>query len=504
MRTFMVAFALSFLAALLFTWLARELALRLGLVDAPVGGRKIHQRPIPRTGGIAVAAAFFLPLLGLTLYNNDISTALLRDVALLKGLLVGAGIILAVGIVDDIKNTPAILKLVGQIAVGLALWWAGIRIEVLTIPFAGVVHLGVLSLPLSVFWVVLVVNALNLIDGMDGLASGVAVLAGGTLFVMSVVEGNVLGALLLAAMVGATLGFMLFNFNPASIFLGDTGSLFLGFILALASTHSSQKSYTLFSIVAAFMALGLPIFDLAMAVVRRGLTGKPLFSADQHHVHHLLLRRGLSQRQSAALLFLAAGALGALALLFVYSSNWASALTLVVLATIIGVSIHVLGYGEIIRSGRRRMLMGDLVAAAEDRASRVDTLRLELMEAHSLDELWERVHRAADALGLEELRLTVHMGADGGSEQRDYRWTRAGGAADAQVHIQGLQVRDFPVHLARHELGLLQLSWLTERALFEPLQMALGRIVADSVAHAVLDQRGLSALPGRDAQGRAS
>lgn len=504
MRTFMVAFALSFFAALILTWLAREGALRLGLVDAPVGGRKIHQRPIPRTGGIAVAMAFFLPLLGLTLYSNDISSALLRDVPLLKGLLAGGAIILAVGLIDDIKNTPAIFKLVGQVAAGLALWWAGLRIEVLTIPFAGVVHLDALSLPLTVFWMVLVVNALNLIDGLDGLASGVAVLAGGTLFVMSVVEGNLLGALLLAAMVGATVGFMLFNFNPASIFLGDTGSMFLGFVLALSSTHSSQKSYTLFSIVAAFMALGLPIFDLIMAVVRRGLTGMPIFGADQHHVHHILLRRGLSQRQSAMLLFLAAGSLGALSLLFVYSSNWASALTIVVLASIIGVSIHVLGYGEIIRAGRRRMLMGDLVAAAEGRATRVEALRAQLMEANNLDDLWEQVQQAADELGLEELRLTVHIGLEGGSEQRDYRWLRASGAAEAQVHIQGLQTRSFPVHLARHELGLLQLSWLQDRALFEPLQMALGRIVADSVAHAVLDQRGLAALRGRDGHERAS
>ena len=155
----------------------------------------------------------------------------------------------------------------------------------------------------TVFWVVLVINAINLIDGMDGLAGSVVVLAGTSLFVMSLLEANPLACLLLVVMVGATLGFLAYNLNPASIFLGDTGSMFLGFVLALASVHSSQKSYTLFSMVAAMMVMGLPIFDLSMAVLRRFLSGKSLFSPDQHHIHHLLLRKGFSQKQSIYVYF---------------------------------------------------------------------------------------------------------------------------------------------------------------------------------------------------------
>ena len=296
MRTFLIAFAVAFFFGIGLTWLIRNLAIRWGLYDEPEG-RKIHTTPIPRLGGIAVAIAFFVPLIALMWWDNDISAAFFAEQGLLISLLGGGSLILAVGIHDDLRGASALTKFIGQTTAAMIVFHAGVQISVISIPFAGVVVLGPWTFPVTVFWIVLVTNAINLIDGLDGLAGGVAVLAGTTLFVMSLVEGNVVGALLLISMVGATLGFLRFNWNPASIFLGDTGSLFLGFLLALASTHGSQKSFTLFSIVAAFVALALPIFDLSMAVVRRYLVGKPVFSADQYHVHHMLLRKGMSQRK---------------------------------------------------------------------------------------------------------------------------------------------------------------------------------------------------------------
>ena len=348
MRTFLIAFALAFFFGIGLTWLIRNLAIRWKLYDEPEG-RKIHSEPVPRLGGIAVAIAFAIPILALTLWDNDISTALFSERGLLISLLCGGGLILAVGIHDDLKGARALTKLIGQTTAAMVVYHAGVQIDVIGIPFVGPVALGAWGFPLTIFWIVLVTNAINLIDGLDGLAGGVAVLAGATLFIMSVVEGNVVAALLLCSMVGATLGFLRFNWNPASIFLGDTGSLFLGFILALLSTHGSQKSYTLFSIVAAFVALALPIFDLSMAVIRRYMVGKPVFSADQYHVHHMLLRKGLSQRQTAVILLGGATALGLLALLFIYSSDRISVLSIVVLATILVSVTHFLGYADIIR-----------------------------------------------------------------------------------------------------------------------------------------------------------
>jgi len=290
MRTFLIAFALSFFFGIGLTWLIRNLAIRWKLYDKPEG-RKIHSQPIPRLGGIAVMIAFAIPLLGLALWDNDIADAFFAERGLVISLLAGGGLIAALGIHDDLKGARALTKLIGQITAAMLVFHAGVQIDAVSIPFMGHVTLGVWSFPVTLFWIVLVTNAINLIDGLDGLAAGVTVLAGTTLFVMSLVEGNVVGALLLISLVGATLGFLRFNWNPASIFLGDTGSLFLGFILALTSTHTSQKSFTLFSIVAAFVALALPIFDLSMAVIRRYLTGRPVFGADQYHVHHILLRK---------------------------------------------------------------------------------------------------------------------------------------------------------------------------------------------------------------------
>jgi UDP-GlcNAc:undecaprenyl-phosphate GlcNAc-1-phosphate transferase len=341
--------------------------------------------------------------------------------------------------------------------------------------------------------VVLVTNAINLIDGLDGLAGGVAVLAGTTLFIMSLVEGNVVGALLLISMVGATLGFLRFNWNPASIFLGDTGSLFLGFVLALTSTHSSQKSFTLFSIIAAFVALALPIFDLSMAVVRRYLTGKPVFGADQYHVHHILLRKGMSQRQAAVSLLGGATVLGGFALLFIYSSDRISALSIVALAAITVVAIHFLGYVDIIRAGRRSLLFSKIEQAATDRTAAVDAIRTRILSASDEDDLWRLLAPAGEALGLENFRLDLLSATEEQSmERRTLEWRRTRTSENQQVHIQTMMRTDYTVQYGKVVFGTLHLEWLQENSIFDPHQHVLGRILTDAVAQAICTMRGLA------------
>ncbi|MEL6341919.1 MAG: MraY family glycosyltransferase [Myxococcota bacterium] len=479
MRTYIIAFAISLLASVILTRFIRDLALRFSLVDAPAGGRKIHRRPIPRLGGIAIIIAFALPLIGLAVWDNRLSTQLFAEHDLLWALVAGGGVIFATGIYDDIRGMRSLIKLVAQIAAGLLVFAAGVRIEAISVPFLSPVQLDLfVSLPLTLFWIVLVTNAVNLIDGMDGLAGGVAVLAGGTLMIMSGIEGNTLAALLLCCLVGATLGFLVYNVNPASIFMGDTGSLMLGFLLALVSIHSSQKSYTLFSILAAFMVLGIPIFDLSMAVVRRYLVGRPIFSADQHHVHHILLRKGLTQSQSVILLFAAAVVLEMLAFVFIYADDRLSALVILALVPMIGMAVRFLGYDRLIARGRRARMMESVQVQARRRADAIQAFRDALASRPAISELEAALSEVAHHLELERLELTLKFPLQPGEGRTRYVWSRAGGAEE-DVHIQGLNKRTFPLALGEVVFGELELQMMDERCMFRPHDVALQNSLAD-------------------------
>lgn len=481
MRTYLVAFALSLVVGIVLTRLVRDFANRFGLTDQPVGGRKLHKRPIPRLGGIAVALAFALPLLGLSLYENDISAEFLGDTPLLLALLGGGGIITAVGLLDDLRDTRALVKLAGQLLAAGFVWYVGIRIEAIALPLLGRVDFGLLSLPITMFWLVLVTNAVNLIDGMDGLAGGLVVLAGGTLFVMSAVDGNVIAALLLASLVGATLGFLVYNVNPASIFLGDTGSLLLGFLLGLVSIHSSQKSYALFALLGAFLALGLPIFDLVMAVFRRAMIGQPIFSADQHHVHHVMLRKGFNTRQSVGLLYAAAVVLEGFALTLILSNDLVSAVAIVALGALVIVAVRFLGYGEIIKSGRKARLLDEVEQLGIERRAAVEDAREALVHVGSADEVWAIVRDAAEALELAEAELELQVVPLRSDQQVTYRW--ASTALSQDVHIESQEERTFFLALGNRALGRLRLVSLAEHQVLAPLDQALYRILADGVSH---------------------
>lgn len=498
MRTYLVAFVLSLLAGLVLTRVMRDLALRWGLYDTG-GGRKIHKRPIPRVGGVAVLLSMAIPLLGLSFWDNDISREFITDTPLLISILGGGGLLAAVGLWDDLRDTRALVKLAAQVIAAVIVFSVGIRIEGVSVPFLHVVPLGVFSLFATVFWMVLVTNAVNLIDGMDGLAGGVVVLAGGTLFVMSVIEDNALAALLLACIVGATMGFLAYNVNPASIFLGDTGSLVLGFLLAVISVHSSQKSYTLFSIVAAMLALGLPIFDLSLAVVRRYLSGQPIFRADQHHVHHRLLRMGLSQSQSVVVLFGGAIVLEGLALVFIYADDALSALAIAAVVPLIVVAVRFLGYGQLIRSARRARLLEQVESDAADRTRAVTAMRRELRVAESMPAVWAAVEQHAEALGLERLQLEL-LDPDlreelGVSAPLD--WTRSHSAPAADVHLQSVWSRDLPVTAGPRTLARLTAAGHVERELLGPLTEALCQVLADGLADGLLSAEHASATASR-------
>ena len=280
---------------------AESLALRVGAVDLPGEPRRIHTRATPRLGGLAIAAGMFLSTLSFCAPGT-----------VLAGVLRGALLITLMGAADDCLSLRSPLKLAVQLIAAALAWRAGARISVLTVPLAAVpyLNLGALSLPLTLLWMTACTNALNLIDGLDGLAAGVAAIASLSMMLVAstVSEGEI--AVLLAALAGACLGFLPYNRCPARIFMGDTGSQLLGYLLGAASTAGLFKAHALLTYFVPLLALGLPLLDTAFAFTRRVLRGRNPLAADRGHIHHRLLASGLDQKKAVALLYAVSAALG--------------------------------------------------------------------------------------------------------------------------------------------------------------------------------------------------
>lgn len=278
------------------TPLVKSLAFRFGAVDVPQDDRRMHKRPIPRMGGLAIFFGFMVGVLIFLPLNDS-----------LRGMLLGACIIVVLGIVDDIHALPAKPKFLVQIVAALIAVLHGNIITVLSNPnfFSDdpYWHLGILSIPISIIWIVGITNAVNLIDGLDGLACGVSTISSMTMLVIALSVSDSTVAILMAALAGACVGFLPYNRNPAQIFMGDTGSTFLGFILAVASIQGLFKLGALISFAVPFLMLGLPIFDTCFAIIRRISKGQSPMSPDRGHIHHRLIDMGFSQKQAVAVLY---------------------------------------------------------------------------------------------------------------------------------------------------------------------------------------------------------
>jgi len=291
------------LIAFITTPVVKSLAQIVGAVDVPKDGRRMHDHPIPRMGGLAIFLGFLLS----TLLFVPMSSSL-------RGMLLGGVIIVILGIFDDIYALPAKPKLVVQIVAALVAVLHGNVIQVLSNPniFSENPYwvLGKLAVPLSVIWIVAITNAVNLIDGLDGLAVGVATISSLTMLVIAMLVSESGVALLMAALAGGCIGFMPYNLNPAKIFMGDTGSTFLGFVLATVSIQGLFKFYTIISFAVPFLMLGLPLFDTCFAILRRIAKGQSPMAPDRSHVHHRLIDMGFNQKQAVAILYVISAILG--------------------------------------------------------------------------------------------------------------------------------------------------------------------------------------------------
>ena len=322
------------IAAFFFTPVVRVLAQKVGAMDVPKDGRRMHDHPIPRMGGLAIFLGFLLTVL--------LFAQLTRQV---RGMLLGAVIIVILGIFDDIYSLSAKFKFVVQIVAAVVAVGAGNMIEVLSNPnvFSSNPYweLGWLGWPITVIWIVAITNAVNLIDGLDGLACGVSTISSMSMLAIALVLGEVDVAILLAALAGGCIGFLPYNLNPAKIFMGDTGSTFLGFVLAVVSIQGMFKMYSVISFVVPFLMLGLPIFDTASAFIRRIAKGQNPMSPDRGHVHHRLIDMGFSQKQAVAVLYVISAILGLSAVVLTTSGPIKAMLLLFALCAAAAVSVRI-------------------------------------------------------------------------------------------------------------------------------------------------------------------
>jgi len=309
-----LTFASALVVGLIVTPVVREVAMRLELLDHPGAHRKVHQFPVPRVGGVAMAIAFGAGI-GLALLGSggDLGAVAGGAPNRVPAILAAVGLLLIVGVIDDTRGMRALVKLGVQVAAALLAFGLGLTLERVHLP-GGVVELGPLALPVTVAWIVGVINAVNLIDGLDGLASGVGLTVLGAFGVLAAARGGDPTLFITAAAVGAAIGFLAYNLHPASIIMGDTGSMLLGFVIAAIGISLVQDGARPVAPWVPVIALGVPILDTAWAVVRRTARGTPFYLADRGHIHHQLLRLGLTQRDAMLSLTAVSGALAMIAI----------------------------------------------------------------------------------------------------------------------------------------------------------------------------------------------
>ncbi len=421
MTTALVAFGLAFVAAVLATLAVRRGARALGVLDRPDGFRKLDHRRTPLLGGIAIYLAFALPVVALRFFHqNAVAQLLTQNPARLWALMGGGAVALGLGIADDVKHVPARWKVLLQAAAACIAFAGGFSISAISHPFGAPLELGVLVLPATIFWFLACMNAVNLLDGLDGLAAGVCLFASVSVFLVSFLFGNVLSMLLMACLSGAILGFLLFNFHPASIFLGDSGSLLLGYLVGAVSLLGVRQAGATVSLLIPVVALGVPVFDTALAIVRRWWKRVPLASPDRGHVHHVLLSRGLTQRQVVVVIYVACVVLGGAALLLASEQGERALLVLGPLAVLVFAAVRIFGGVPFLDYWRRlRQRMADKQRARDARIA-VEKVRARMQRSENLDELWDLAVQALAGLDLDQARL--HLADGDPAAERVFTW----------------------------------------------------------------------------------
>ncbi|MDL5040046.1 glycosyltransferase family 4 protein [Heyndrickxia coagulans] len=319
-----------FMLTILLTPLIKKLAIRIGAVDKP-NQRKVHMKVMPRLGGLAIFISF---IAGVLLLQPDSPHSL--------PILLGSLIIVLTGIIDDIRELSPRVKLMGQLAAALVVVLSGIHVEFINLPFGGQLEFGIFSIPLTILWIVGVTNAINLIDGLDGLAAGVSSIALLTISGMAIIMGDVYVTVLGLILMASTIAFLFYNFYPAKIFMGDTGALFLGYMISVLSLLGF-KNVTFISLIIPALILGVPISDTFFAIIRRLVHKQPLSAPDKSHLHHCLLRLGFSHRQVVLIIYAIAAMFSLAAFIFSMATLWGSLIFIGVILITIEIFVESIG-----------------------------------------------------------------------------------------------------------------------------------------------------------------
>jgi UDP-GlcNAc:undecaprenyl-phosphate/decaprenyl-phosphate GlcNAc-1-phosphate transferase len=350
-RPYLVTFFVAAVAALFLTPPVEWVARRIGAVAQP-GERKVHTEPVPQIGGVALYLGFLIAI-GARLFLDRIGHARFpllppENMPQLLGIVIGATIVFAVGLADDIWDLPPWGKFVGQLAAAGVLVYYGVQIEFVGNPFGGggLLYLGWLAIPLTLFWIVAFTNTVNFMDGLDGLAAGVCGIAAATFFVFAFETGQTQPGILSALVGGLCLGFLWHNFHPARIFMGDSGALFLGFVLSAIAMQGVMKSIAAIAFLVPIVIMGVPIFDTALAIVRRWRKGQSISTGDAMHIHHRLLHRGFSHRQTVLLIWLWSALLSVGGLSLRFAPNAVKGVVFAVLAVLSFGMIRLMGLFE--------------------------------------------------------------------------------------------------------------------------------------------------------------
>ncbi len=439
LKTFLSIYIGSTILSIISTSVIIFVAHRSSIMDNP-GIRKVHSRPVPRIGGVAIfisTIGIIIPLLLLSkIGSNNIFLTGYKGLFLLSAV----SLIFVVGLIDDIYGMRAKIKLFAQIAASLVVCQAGIRIDSITITDSLIIHFGWYSWPITVFWIVGLTNAINLIDGLDGLAAGICAAACGAITILTLHFGIQVMTIIMLSMLGALTGFLFFNFNPAKVFMGDSGSQFLGFTIASASIFCASKTETLVGLALPILALGIPVFDTFFSIMRRFLERRSLFSPDRSHFHHKLLALGLHQRHAVLIAYGLTLVTVGLGMFMLVTRN---AQTIIVFVCILLLLILVFRAFGAIRF--REMLTGlkqkyTIAQQTKQEIENFEQIELYFRNAQIFEQWWQAVCFAAERMGFARSLLPL-TNRDG--TRRTLTWERNNGDIRTGDTIRStLSIRD--------------------------------------------------------------
>jgi UDP-GlcNAc:undecaprenyl-phosphate GlcNAc-1-phosphate transferase len=393
---------ISFLLALLLTPVVRDQIGHLGFLDQPDGIRKKHASPIPRVGGIAIALAYILTFAVALLLPFSYGHVLRDGFTTILKLTLCASVVFLTGVLDDAFGFKAWQKLIGLTAAAILAYASGIRVD---IHLFGLPSWPWLSFAITVIWLIACSNAFNLIDGMDGLSAGIGLFATLTMLLAALSQGNLPLALATMPLAGCLLGFLRYNFNPASVFLGDCGSLLIGFLLGCFGALWSEKSVTLVALTVPILAVSIPLADVALSIARRFVRNRPIFQGDRGHIHHKLLDRGFSPKGAVLMIYGLSGLAAMVSLLVSALHNRFSGLMVILFCVGAWIGIRFLGYGEFVLAGE--MFLKGKFRRIVDAETRLIDLETELRKSASVHESWATILQGSKEFGFHGVRMSA-------------------------------------------------------------------------------------------------